>query len=73
MERIEAAEAFVQNLRVAVPKTRPAFEKQIEAAAFRALEFTIFEIGVGSAQRPGDWIEFCWGDYDGTSLRLRQR
>lgn len=32
----------------------------------------IFEIGVGSVQRPGDWIEFCWGDYDGTSLRLRQ-
>ena len=32
----------------------------------------IFEIGVGSVQRPGDWIGFTWGDYDGDSLRLRQ-
>lgn len=32
----------------------------------------IFEIGVGSVQRPGDWVEFTWGDYDGQNLRLRQ-
>jgi len=32
----------------------------------------IFEIGVGSVQRPGDWVGFRWGDYDGDSLRLRQ-
>ncbi len=32
----------------------------------------IFEIGVGSVQRPGDWIGFTWGDYDGDTLRLRQ-
>lgn len=32
----------------------------------------IFEIGVGSVQRPGDWVGFLWGDYDGDSLRLRQ-
>ncbi|WP_348773117.1 tyrosine-type recombinase/integrase [Leisingera sp. HS039] len=32
----------------------------------------IFEIGVGSVQRPGDWVDFTWGDYDGESLRLRQ-
>lgn len=32
----------------------------------------IFEIGVGSVQRPGDWVGFCWGDYDGDSLLLRQ-
>lgn len=32
----------------------------------------IFEIGVGSVQRPGDWVDFTWGDYDGDSLRLRQ-
>lgn len=32
----------------------------------------IFEIGVGSVQRPGDWVDFCWGDYDGDSLSLRQ-
>lgn len=32
----------------------------------------IFEIGVGSVQRPGDWVGFRWGDYDGDSLSLRQ-
>lgn len=32
----------------------------------------IFEIGVGSVQRPGDWVEFTWGDYDGQRLKLRQ-
>lgn len=32
----------------------------------------IFEIGVGSVQRPADWLDFVWGDYDGDSLRLRQ-
>lgn len=32
----------------------------------------IFEIGVGSVQRPGDWVGFRWGDYDGDSLTLRQ-
>ncbi|KGJ02451.1 site-specific integrase [Paracoccus sphaerophysae] len=40
-----------------------------------ALERLIFEIGVGSVQRPGDWVGFTWGDYnpegDGT-LRLKQ-
>ena len=32
----------------------------------------IFEIGVGSVQRPGDWVDFQWGDYDGQYLELRQ-
>ncbi len=32
----------------------------------------IFEIGVGSVQRPGDWVDFTWVDYDGGSLKLRQ-
>lgn len=32
----------------------------------------IFEIGVGSVQRPGDWVGFRWGDYDGDALTLRQ-
>ena len=31
-----------------------------------------FEIGVGSVQRPGDWVDFQWGDYDGDTLKLRQ-
>ena len=33
----------------------------------------IFEIGVGSVQRPGDWVGFTWGDYDGGNLSLRQK
>ena len=32
----------------------------------------IFEIGVGSVQRPGDWVGFRWGDYNGEMLKLRQ-
>jgi len=32
----------------------------------------MFEIGVGSVQRPGDRVEFTWGDYDGDNLKLRQ-
>lgn len=32
----------------------------------------IFEIGVGTVQRPGDWVGFRWGDYDGDSLTLVQ-
>lgn len=32
----------------------------------------IFEIGVGSVQRPGDWVNLCWGNYDGDSLTLVQ-
>jgi hypothetical protein len=36
------------------------------------MERLIFEIGVGSVQRPGDWLGFDWGDYDGDTLRLRQ-
>jgi integrase len=32
----------------------------------------IFELGVGSVQRPGDLVDFVWGDFDGEALRLRQ-
>jgi integrase len=32
----------------------------------------IFEIGVGSVQRPGDWPVFRWSDYDGSALRITQ-
>lgn len=32
----------------------------------------IFELGVGSVQRPGDLIGFRWSDYDGDYLLLRQ-
>ena len=36
------------------------------------LALLIFEIGVGSVQRPGEWVDFTWGDYDGATLKLRQ-
>ncbi|WP_226627925.1 tyrosine-type recombinase/integrase [Alloyangia pacifica] len=36
------------------------------------LPLLIFEIGVGSVQRPGDWVGFQWGDYDGECLSLDQ-
>lgn len=32
----------------------------------------IFELGVGTVQRPGDLSRFRWGDYDGEALRLVQ-
>lgn len=38
----------------------------------KPLPLLIFEIGVGSVQRPGDWVDFKWGDYDGETLKLRQ-
>ena len=40
-----------------------------EAEPFASL---MFEIGFGSVQRPGDWVEFTWGDYGGDTLKLRQ-
>ena len=32
----------------------------------------IFEIGVGTVQRPGDWGRFRWCDYDSDTLRVLQ-
>lgn len=68
--------------RLAVPKDRrqphipwpDAAVKKWRAEA-GPLERLIFEIGVGSVQRPGDWVGFTWGDYDPAgdgTLRLRQ-
>lgn len=45
--------------------------KKFRAEA-KPLPLLIFEIGVGTVQRPGDWPGFTWGDYDGDSLALRQ-
>ena len=53
-----------------LPWTDWAVEKMRTEADPLAL--LIFEIGVGSVQRPGDWVCFTWGDYDGASLKLRQ-
>lgn len=41
-------------------------------AEARPLPRLIFELGVGTVQRPGDLPRFRWGDYDGESLRLTQ-
>lgn len=35
-------------------------------------ERLIFEIAVGTAQRPADWTKFTWGDYDGETLKIKQ-
>lgn len=32
----------------------------------------IFELGIGSVQRPGDLPRFRWSDYDGDALRIAQ-
>ncbi|MGV6839278.1 MAG: tyrosine-type recombinase/integrase [Planktomarina sp.] len=53
-----------------LPWTDYAVEKM--RAEGKALPRLIFEIGVGSVQRPGDWVGFQWGDYDGETLKLRQ-
>lgn len=68
------------------PKAMPKAKKKPHVpwpdwavAKFRAeasdLARLIFEIGVGTVQRPGDWPGFTWGDYDPAgdgSLTLRQ-
>lgn len=38
----------------------------------KGIALLIFELGIGTVQRPGDWVDFTWGDYDGDELRLRQ-
>jgi integrase len=67
----------VRKLSTPKDRTRPhipwpdwAVEKW-RAEAF-ALPRLIFELGVGSVQRPGDWVKFRWNDYDGASLRVTQ-
>jgi len=53
-----------------LPWTDGAVKKMREDG--EPLPLLIFEIGVGSVQRPGDWVDFQWGDYDGDTLKLRQ-
>jgi len=53
-----------------VPWTDEAVAKfRAEATA---LPLLIFELGVGTVQRPADLTRFKWGDYDGDSLRVVQ-
>lgn len=43
---------------------------RIEASAQAKL---IFELGIGSVQRPDDWTRFKWNDFDGTALTVVQQ
>ncbi|MGE9291781.1 MAG: tyrosine-type recombinase/integrase [Puniceicoccales bacterium] len=65
--------------RLSVPKERqqehvpwPDWAVERFRAEAEPLAKLIFEIGIGTVQRPGDWPGFEWGDYDGDNLRLRQ-
>ena len=53
-----------------IPWTDDAVAKMRAEAA--PLPRLIFEIGVGSVQRPDDWTKFRWNDYDGTALKITQ-
>lgn len=55
---------------VHVPWTDEAVKKW--RAGARPLARLIFEIGVGSVQRPADWCRFRWADYDGDTLKVTQ-
>lgn len=41
-------------------------------AEARPLPLLIFELGVGTTQRPDDLTRFTWGDFDGEALALTQ-
>jgi integrase len=67
----------IEPLKVPKDRRQPHIPWTDEAVAkWRAqadpLPRLIFELGVGSVQRPGDLVDFTWGDYDGANLRLRQ-
>lgn len=53
-----------------IPWTDHAVERFREEASPQAR--LIFELGIGSVQRPDDWTRFRWGDFDGISLRVVQ-
>lgn len=61
----------VQKARKKPHLTWPDWAVELMRAERGPLARLIFEIGVGSVQRPGDWIGFTWGDYDGDTLKLR--
>jgi len=60
----------VEKRRTHIPWTDEAVEKFRAQAG--ALQRLIFELGVGSVQRPADLTRIKWGDYDGDSLRVVQ-
>lgn len=67
----------VRHMKVPAEKQRPHLPWTDEAVAkfraeARALPRLIFELGLGSVQRPADWCAFRWADYDGAALRVVQ-
>lgn len=54
-----------------IPWTDAAVAKM--RAEGQGLALLIFEMGVGTGQRPSDLRGFTWGDYDGDTLFLRQK
>ena len=65
--------------RLSVPKDRaqphiPWPDTAVEKwrAEANPLPLLIFELGVGSVQRPADWTRFRWSDFDGANLRIVQ-
>ncbi|TVP70146.1 MAG: integrase [Rhodobacteraceae bacterium] len=67
---VRALETPPDRKRPHIPWPDWAVEKFRAEASSGAL--LIFELGVGTVQRPGDWPRFTWGDYDGDSLKLVQ-
>jgi integrase len=67
----------VRKLKTPAERRAPHFPWTDSAiATFRArarpTARLIFELGIGSVQRPGDWPKFRWSDYDGEALRITQ-
>jgi integrase len=59
-----------ERKQVHVPWTDCAVEAFREQA--NPIERLIFELGVGTVQRPGDWVNFTWADFDGETLAVQQ-
>lgn len=67
----------VQKLKIPTDRQRPHVPWTDEAVAKWRAEAEprarlIFELGVGSVQRPGDLVDFTWGDYKDDCLALVQ-
>ncbi|UWR59442.1 tyrosine-type recombinase/integrase [Phaeobacter inhibens] len=69
-ENIELLKVPEERKKPHIPWTHAGVAKWRQEA--KPLALLIFEIGIGSVQRPGDWNGFSWGDYDGESLKLTQ-
>jgi integrase len=68
--QIELLKAPEERKKPHIPWTDAAVETWRSEAS--DLPMLIFELGVGSVQRPGDLSSFIWDDYDGDNLKLTQ-